>query len=72
MVFLGVTFLESPLVNRPWIFVGYWLFCGWLTLIALLLAVYDMLRVRSDAVTKKREIRENLRRSFEADGEKDS
>jgi hypothetical protein len=48
-IFLGVTFLWAPLLQRPWIFITYWIACVWLTISALLLALYDMVAIRAAA-----------------------
>lgn len=63
MVFLGSTFLERPLEERPLVFLGYWLICAWLTLLSVLLAAYDLLVVRASgqaarAVLKQRILEE--------------
>ena len=47
MVFLGSTFLAGTLEAAPWVFIFYWLICVWLTLLAMLLALYDLLVVRA-------------------------
>ena len=46
MVFFGWFFLNSKGEN-PWIFICYWLGCAWLTLLLLMLALYDLLSVRA-------------------------
>ena len=46
MAFGGDMFL-SDWLRRPWqLFVIYWLVCGWLTVLAALLAIYDLLLLR--------------------------
>lgn len=59
MVFLGSTFLEGWLEEKPFVFLSYWLICAWLTLLSFLLAAYDLLMVRASgkvarALLKKR------------------
>lgn len=47
----GSTFLQTPLNPREhaaW-FILFWLICAWLTLTAMLLAVFDLLMVRLEA-----------------------
>ncbi|HEY3900750.1 MAG TPA: hypothetical protein VGM54_19225 [Chthoniobacter sp.] len=46
LAFLGSTFFWSWLRANPVWFLGYWALCGWLTILAAVLAVYDMIRVR--------------------------
>ena len=51
LLFAGSTFLQ-PLLNpheHPIWFMLFWFVCGWLTLTAMLLAAFDLLRVRLDA-----------------------
>ena len=61
----GSTFLSSLLDPRahPARFIVFWLACVWVTLSALLLAIFDALMVRRDG----RALRENLQRQFSAD-----
>ena len=59
MFFAGVTFLEGWLdwhrdLTR---FAMYWLVCGWLTILAALLAVYDLLLLRVQHHILRRELR---------------
>ena len=49
MLFLGATLLSGWLMDRPVVFILYWLACAWLTITAVLLALYDILRVRVEA-----------------------
>ncbi|EDY17029.1 hypothetical protein CfE428DRAFT_5374 [Chthoniobacter flavus Ellin428] len=60
MIFLGSTFFWPWLREHPFLFLGYWAFCGWLTILAALLAVYDMARVRLEA----KRAREELKREY--------
>ncbi|MFL6585141.1 MAG: hypothetical protein ACJ8KU_11570 [Chthoniobacterales bacterium] len=65
MMTCGATFLDGALNahEHPIWFLLYWLACGWLTTLALLLAAYDLLIVRRDS----RAARETLRRQAAAD-----
>ncbi len=49
MLFAGTTFLQETLDHHVHAarFILYWVGCGWLTLTALLLALFDMLIVRA-------------------------
>lgn len=48
LTFLGVVVLEEFLDERLWFFLAYWIVTGGLVLFLLLLAFYDMLRVRAE------------------------
>jgi len=58
LIFAGATFLWSWLREHPLFFLFYWGFCGWLTLLAILLALYDMAKVRLDAKRARRQLAE--------------
>lgn len=60
MLFLGGTFLNAPLLARPLLFIGYWAVCAWLTLCALLLALYDMIMLRVAASRERRRLKEEI------------
>lgn len=63
MVFAGTLFFQDFLMARPWWFVLYWLVCAWITLTAVLLALYDMLMVRLAARQARRKLREEMART---------
>jgi protein-S-isoprenylcysteine O-methyltransferase Ste14 len=65
LVLCGATVLRQPLNPHEHAvrFVLYWFACAWVTVLALLLAVFDLLMVRRDG----RALRENLQRQFSAD-----
>lgn len=58
MLFAGSTFLAGNL--SPWSFVIYWFACGWLTLAALLLALWDLLLVRAAARRERRRLEKQI------------
>jgi len=60
MVFCGSTFLSAPLTARPLVFLSYWAACAWLTLCALLLALYDLLALRRRARQERRRLRAEI------------
>ncbi len=65
MVVLGSTVLRAALDphERLLWFSGYWLACAWLTISALLLALFDLLTVRAQArAARKRFAAELLRK----------
>jgi hypothetical protein len=62
LVFAGSTFLQSPLNPRqhPLGFLLFWIVCGWLTLITLLLGIFDLLMVKLEARKAERRLREEF------------
>jgi hypothetical protein len=62
LLFGGTTFLQpflSPRDHLAW-FILFWLACAWLTLLALLLALFDLLMVRIQARSNRRVLRQEL------------
>ncbi len=47
LLFLGATVFDPWLSERPLLFLGYWAICAWLTLLAILIAIFDLLMVRA-------------------------
>ncbi len=58
LLFAGSTLLWNLLRDHPLAFLVYWAVCAWITLLAVLLAIYDILRVRADARQALRRLRE--------------
>lgn len=56
LLFSGATFLWPFLRDHPFIFIGYWAACGWITILAALLALYDLVKVRAEARRVRRQI----------------
>jgi hypothetical protein len=58
----GSTFLQAPLNPRehPLGFLLFWIACGWLTLTALLLAIFDMLMLKLEGRRTQHALRQNL------------
>jgi len=58
----GSTFLQSTLNPRehPAEFILFWLICAWLTLTAMLLAIFDLLTLRLEARMAERASRTKL------------
>ena len=54
MLFSGAVLIDRWLRERPLLFLLYWFACAWLTLLALLLAFFDMLIVRATAKRERR------------------
>ena len=59
MLFAGSTFLAGS-IAPPWSFVLYWGVCVWLTLAALLLALWDLLLVRAAARRERRRLEKRM------------
>lgn len=55
MLFAGSTFL-SDTIPKPWGFLLYWAVCLWLTMSALLLALWDILLLRAAARRARRKL----------------
>lgn len=60
MLFVGSTFLNGTLGERPLLFVLFWGSCAWLTFLAILLALYDLLAVRAQARSERRRLRAEI------------
>ena len=63
LLFAGTTFLQpflSPREHPGW-FILFWILCAWLTFLALLLAVFDLLTVKMQARAARRILGEKLR-----------
>ena len=56
-LFAGSTLLQSILHAHPVWFVVFWFFVAWLTLTAILLALFDLLIVRAQARATKKTLR---------------
>lgn len=63
LLFIGSTLIFPWLRQHPILFLLYWGLCGWITLIAMLLALFDLLVVSSTARRARRKLeREYLER----------
>jgi protein-S-isoprenylcysteine O-methyltransferase Ste14 len=62
LLFSGSTFFESALNprERPVWFILFWVACAWLTLTAMLLAIFDLLVVKLEARKTGRMLREKV------------
>lgn len=65
LLFLGSTFLQRFLNPRehPFWFILFWLACVWVTVTAMLLAIFDLLMVRLEARRAQRQLSERLKNS---------
>jgi hypothetical protein len=63
MVVGGSTFLREMLnPNRHLLrFILYWMACGWLTILALLLALFDLLMLRAQKRAAQKALRQQLK-----------
>ena len=71
LIFLGSTLLWPWLRDHPFFFICFWGLCGWLTLLAMLLALYDMVKVRFDARRETRRLEEEYLRGKKDDSPDD-
>ena len=71
-VFVGGVLIIDFLVENLWIFVIYWFVAGSLVLSMILLALYDMLRVKSDQATSERAELMDLLAEIEKDATEES
>lgn len=60
MAFSGDVFFGEWLRVNLMRFAVYWLICGWLTVLAALLALYDLLMLRVQARAVRRELRKQI------------
>lgn len=62
LLFGGATFL-APMLDpqlRPGWFIFYWLVCAWVTVTAVLLAIFDLLLVRAEERAARRRLARKL------------
>jgi len=61
MAFVGAVPLGGWLTTeRPILFLLYWGACAWLTVLSILLALYDMLMLRQEAKRERRRIKSEV------------
>ena len=67
MLVAGFTIFQTVLSPRehPWFVIIFWIVCVWLTFTAVLLAIFDLLIIRSEARRTRRALREKLEASDE-------
>ncbi len=56
VLFIGAVLIDGWLRDRPWLFILYWAVCAWLTLLSVLLAMFDMLLVRAEARRERKRL----------------
>lgn len=72
LLFAGSTVLWNLLRSHPLIFLAYWAACAWITLLAVLLALYDILRVRAETRRSLRELEEQITQPSRNDDDPDA
>ena len=70
MLFAGSTFLDRFLAGQPWLFLAFWVVCAWLTLLSVLLALYDLLAVRAVARHERNRLKRKIFNEENERGEK--
>jgi len=60
LIFAGATLLWGWLREHPILFIGYWFGCAWITLLAVLLALYDLVKVRGEIRRERRRLEREL------------
>ena len=62
LMLLGATILQAPLNphERPGWFIFFWLVCAWLTMTAILLALFDLLMLTSAARKGRRQLHKEI------------
>ena len=62
MLIAGFTILQSALNphEHPWFVIVFWIACVWLTFTATLLAIFDLIMIRSESRRAERALRERL------------
>ncbi len=64
LMICGSTLLRqalNPHEHAGW-FLFYWLVCAWLTVTAILLAIFDLLMLSANARKAQRQLREDIKR----------
>jgi hypothetical protein len=60
MLFAGMTFAGGWLTDNLMVFLAFWAACAWLALSAILLAIYDLLALRSLARQERRRLKNEI------------
>lgn len=62
MLLAGFTVFQTLLNphEHPWFVILFWVACVWMTFTAMLLAIFDLLIIRSEARRARRALREKL------------
>ena len=68
MMGVGAVLVDGWLSKHPVVFLFYWGACLWLTATSLLLALYDLLSVRSEARRERQRLKGQVFRAEDGDG----
>ncbi|HWL52973.1 MAG TPA: hypothetical protein VNQ90_11095 [Chthoniobacteraceae bacterium] len=68
MAFGGAVLFDAWLMERPLLFIFYWLACAWLVVLSILMALFDMLLLRRAALEEERRLKAEVF-GTEKDGE---
>ncbi len=60
MLMLGATLAANWLYQRPLLFIIYWLAVAWLTLTAILMALFDILLVRKAGIAARHKLKRDV------------
>jgi hypothetical protein len=60
LVVAGSTLMPISAADHPVFFIGYWFVCGWITLTALLVALFDILMVRRESRAQRKELQRDI------------
>lgn len=60
MLFLGSTLFADFLHDHPITFMFYWAACGWLTILSVLMAIFDLLLLRASARAARKKLEANF------------
>ena len=61
LIFAGsIMFSDAWAHEHPFLYIGYWAGCAWITLLAVLLAFYDIVKVRADVRRERRRLEREL------------
>ena len=60
MLFCGSTFMADALRAHVLGFLLFWAACAWLTMLAVLLALYDILIVRAQALAERKRLQREI------------
>ena len=69
MLFAGAVLIDRWLRENLWLLLLWWGLCAWLTLLAVLLAVFDLLLVRAAVRREQRRLARELLREEPSDAD---
>lgn len=60
MLFVGAVIIDRWLREHVWLFVLWWAGCAWLTLLAVLLALFDVIALRAASGRARRRLAQHI------------